>query len=625
MSNVLHDESAVLRQERVQAWGRLLAVVLFVATLFVLSPEPDQIRASRLAAVTVLMSVLWLTQAIPIAATSLVPLALFPLLGIATAEATSKAYINRNVFLFLGGFVIALGIEKWGLHRRLALSIVCLIGSSPRRIVLGFMLATAFLSMWISNTASTLLMLPIGLALLSSLRETGQEAEVETSPDSLPRAAAEPAGTETADQPAAQTADSPEDSTPEPLVRLGIALMLGIAWSASLGGMTTLVGTPTNVAFAEIWDRTFVHPPHPPGGPPAASSTGAATGTGNAAGTGQSATEAGLRAPELSAGTWMTGFVPIGAVLLLCAWGVLVWRLLPLPGAGKFGRRFFRERLQALGPPRRTEILMATVFAVTAVLWVTRRAVRVGSVTFMPGWSDLLREPLAAHGVAVSGIHDSTIAMLMAVLMFFIPAGRDSRGQRQFLMDWKTAERLPWGILLLIGGGFALASAFSSTGLSSWIGTEFAAAVAGWPLWMLVGGTCLLLTFLTELTSNVATVSTLLPVLASVSVRLEIDPRLIMFPAAIATSCAFMLPIATPPNAIVFGSGRVPMGAMVRTGLVLNLVCVFVLTAATFGLLVPHFGINTRSMPAWADPPAAAAQKTPQPPATESSIPVTAP
>ena len=566
------DATSHLRQERIQAAGRLLAVVLFVAVLLLPVDDPQRLPAARLAAVTVLMALLWLTQGIPIAATSLIPLALFPLLGIASAADVSKAYINRNVFLFLGGFVIALGIEKWGLHRRLALTTVCVIGSSPRRLVLGFMLATAFLSMWISNTASTLLMLPIGLALLTSLKEAGHGTGSTTAdPASSP---ATPVSSPASDTP---MTGAPVDGLPPKdsaaLGELGIALMLGIAWAASIGGLTTLVGTPTNVAFVEIWDRSFVQP-------------AAAAGTG-------------VLAPELSAGEWMTGFAPIGAMLLATAWLLLSWRLESLPGARGLGRTFFRERLRALGRPARTEILMATVFAITAVLWVTRRALRLGSMTLLPGWSDVIREPLASRGIAVEGIHDSTVAMLMALSLFFIPAGRDSRGRRQFLMDWQTAERLPWGILLLIGGGFALAESFSSTGLSAWIGGEFAALMEGWPLWLMVGATCLLLTFLTELTSNVATISTLLPILAAVSLELNVDPRLIMFPAAIATSCAFMLPIATPPNAIVFGSGMIPMQSMIRRGILLNLLGVVILTVGTFGFLVPHFGIQTKSMPAW--------------------------
>ncbi|MBW3541462.1 MAG: SLC13 family permease [Planctomycetes bacterium] len=541
--------------------GKLVAVALFAAILLAPNPVAERSQSSvaqpgataqpatlslpaqRLAAVTALMAVLWLTQALPMAATSLIPLAAFPLLGIQTAEEVSHAYIDASVFLFLGGFIIALGIEKWGLHRRIALHIVRLVGSGPRRMVLGFMLATAFLSMWISNTAATLLMLPIGLALVSQLVE-------------LSRGDAPPT---VANAPGASAID-----------RFTLVLLLGIAYAASIGGFTTLVGTPTNVQFQKIWAETF----------PAA--------------------------PRFSVGLWMAAVVPIGVLYLLLAWGVLTWGLPPLPGGRRFDRRFFTDRLRALGPPSGAEIRMFLVFAVTAALWITRKAFAFGETEILPGWGDWVSGRLTAAGVdpeiAREAMHDSVVAIGMALAMFVIPARRDEFGRTEYLMDWETAERLPWGILLLIGGGFALADAFQSTGLSAWVGGAFAQAVAGWPVWLLVAAVCFLLTFLTELTSNVATISTILPVLAGTAVAIEVDPRLIMVPATIATSCAFMLPIATPPNAIIFGSGRVSIGQMARYGIWLNLLGVVLITAATFLLLVPQLGISLTTPPTWSQP-----------------------
>ncbi|HUG91259.1 MAG TPA: SLC13 family permease [Planctomycetaceae bacterium] len=540
-----------LASGRVALAGKLVALGLFAAIL--LLPNSGDAgalppAAQRLAAVTALMAVLWLTQALPIAATSLIPLAAFPLLGIQTAEAVSAAYANASVFLFLGGFIIALGIEKWGLHRRMALHIVRLVGAGPRRIVLGFMLATGFLSMWISNTAATLLMLPIALALVTALGE-------------LPAAQPGPPA-DAGEEPAAQRAG---------FDRLGLALLLGIAYSSSIGGFTTLVGTPTNVAFQRIWRLEFPE------------------------------------APEFSVGVWLAAVLPIGAIMLVAAWLTLVRGLPDLPGTERLDRRFFTERLRALGRPSRAEWLMLAVFVATALLWIFRDPLLIGEMQVLPGWGELVERRLVGAGVspdvARRTLHDSVVAIGMALLMFVIPARRDEYGRTEYLIDWQTAVRLPWGILLLFGGGFALADAFGATGLSEWIGRHFASAVGSWPPWLLVAAVCFLLTFLTELTSNVATISTFLPLLAATAVSVGVDPRLILVPATISTSCAFMLPIATPPNAIVFASGRVRMGQMARYGFALNLIGVVVVTLATFALLVPQLGISLGAVPEWARRP----------------------
>ena len=529
---------------RLPTIGKIVGCLLFFLVWFYPAPADLPPAAQRLAAVTALMAVLWLTQAIPIAATSLVPLALFPLLGIQSAADVSKSYISKSIFLFLGGFIIALGIEKWGLHRRMALLVVRLLGTSLKRIVLGFMLATAFLSMWISNTASTLLMLPIALAMISSLHDLSPTSEL--------------------------TASTTNGPASDVMPRLTLALLLGIAYAASIGGLTTLVGTPTNVAFIGIWENEFP------------------------------------LAPEMSAGRWMVAVAPLGIVLLLCTWGVLVWRLPRFPGGQMLDHSFIGDKLRQLGRPSLAECLMLVVFASTALLWIFRRPLQFGAFTFPYSWGVPLQSGLIHLGVdaqlAGKYVDDSTVAMAMALLMFFLPAARDKDKRWQYLMDWETAARLPWGILLLIGGGFALAGAFTGTGLSEWIGVRFADGVQDWPLWLLIAAVCLLLTFLTELTSNVATVSTLIPILASVSPKLGIDPQLILIPATISASCAFMLPIATPPNAIVFSSGRVRMGDMARYGIVLNLLGVLLITAATYLFIIPQFDISLDGLPDWATP-----------------------
>ena len=538
------EEAFESRGGRTGAVGRVVGGALFL--LILLGPNPAGLNPSgrRLAAVTLLMAVWWLTQAIPIAATSLIPLVAFPLLGVQSAAQVSAAYINRSIFLFLGGFIVAMGIEKWGLHRRMALHVIRVLGSSPKRVVLGFMLATAFLSMWISNTASTLLMMPIGLAMLTSLHEASGFVSVEP--------------------PAA-------DGTPQrhpALEELATVLMLAIAYSASIGGLTTLVGTPTNIAFAEIFQTTF----------PAA--------------------------PAISVGQWMATMVPLGVAMLIAAWLLLVRRLPPIPGAETLNRRFFADRLRSLGAPSRAELMMFAVFGMTAWLWMFRTPLQLGRTLQLPGWGPWLTGRLSGWHVAPGAIDDSTVAIAMALLMFILPAGSpDAEGRRQALMDWKTARGLPWGLLLLFGGGFAIAGGFKATGLSAWLGDRFAVGLSTQPIWLIVIGTCLMMTFLTEFTSNVATVTTLMPILAAAAVKMQMDPRLIMIPATVSASCAFMLPIATPPNAIVFGSSQVSMGRMARSGLALNLLGVLLVTAVTLMLLVPQFGIALEGLPTWITPP----------------------
>jgi sodium-dependent dicarboxylate transporter 2/3/5 len=473
----------------------------------------------------------------PIAAVSLIPLVAFPLLGIQSAREVSKAYIDENLFLYLGGFVIALGIEKWGLHKRIALHIIRVLGTGPRQVVLGFMAATAFLSMWISNTASTLLMLPIGLALIASVRELSEGSS--------------------------ETSD-----------RFAAVLMIGIAYAASIGGLTTLVGTPTNIAFLGAWSQQFPLSKHPD-------------------------------VPTISAGEWMLAMFPIGLVLLLCAWGLLTFRLPSRLGERPLERSFFTERLRALGRMASAERRMLVIFVVTACLWIFRKPLTIDETQLIPGWGDELAgflawfPPTSDWGVTPAMLHDSTVAIGMSLLMFVIPAGRSLEGQPRMLMDWSTANRLPWGILLLFGGGFAIAGAFTTTGLSKWLGAEFGNVVRDWPPWLLVVAVCLLMTFLTELTSNVATVSTLLPVLAATAMGIGVDPRLIMIPATISASCAFMLPIATPPNAIVFGSGKIRMSQMANYGLALNLIGVAIVTLGTFTLIAPLLGIPLDGSPGW--------------------------
>ena len=355
-----------------------LGLGLLVAPFVAAMPGPAR---STLGAAT-LMAVWWISVAIPIPATSLLPLVLFPALGVLPSGATAAAYANSTIFLFMGGFILALGIQRWGLHRRIALQVVRVIGTNPSRMVLGFMLATAFLSMWISNTATALMMLPIALAVATSMREAGDDG----GPDGL-----------------------------------GPALLLGVAYSASIGGLATPIGTPPNISFLRILEIFFPE------------------------------------APAIPFGRWLLAFLPLVIVLLPLAWSVLTRVAHRLPSSSRgAGRAVIREELRLMGPMSPAERRIFAVLLATALLWVSRGDLEVGGL-FIPGWAGAL-ERLIGEPFAAANLHDATVAVSMAILTFLLPGDPDDRGRRRPLMDWETAVRLPWGILLLFGGGFALAA-----------------------------------------------------------------------------------------------------------------------------------------------------------------------
>lgn len=526
--------------------GRWLAPLIFVGLLLCPAPAGLPVSAWRLLAVTIGMAVLWFTQALPIAATSLIPLCAYPLLGIQKADDVSKSYIDSNIWLALGGFVIALGIERCGLHRRMALHVLCSLGTSPRRLVLGFMLATAFLSMWISNTAATLMMMPIGLALLRTLEEIA--------------AGIKPTSTQ-----------SGIESTPSPmpwLPVLGTALVLGIAYAANIGGTLTPVGTPTNVVFLGMWRRQF------PG------------------------------APEVPSGQWIMSFLPFGILMILASWVVLTWYLPRQAQRNWLDADFFRSRLQLLGASTRGELWMLLIFVSTALLWVFRAKFQIGDEPLVMGWGLWLETTLKYLNIAgdfkATYLHDATVSIGMCLLMFCIPIEKDSQGRTTFLMDWETAQRLPWDVILLFGGGFAMAGAFETTGLAHWIGDLLTSGVTVRSIivWMLLITASL--TFLTEFTSNVATANMFVPIVASISVSLGYDPRLLMIPATISTSVGFMMPVGTPPNAIAFSTGRVRFDQMAKYGFVLNLIGIILVTVVTLVWMVPVMGISFDKLPDWA-------------------------
>ena len=507
--------------EQERSWWRLVSVVvglaLFAGILAapeipapVAGGEPLTGLPKRALAAAALVAFWWVTAPVPLAVTSLLPIALLPLLGVLPAENVSREYTNSSVHLFLGGMLLALAVQRSGLHRRFALRLLAAVGTAPGRLVFATMLASALLSMWISNVATTLMMLPIVLAVLETLEDT-------------------PGGRRDG---------------------LAVALLLGLAYGANIGGMATPIGTPPNMLFAGFYRQTYPDQ------------------------------------PAISFGRWMMAVLPLVAVAL----PLLAWGLTPKESGAddrKRIRQSLRRQTGTLGPFRGAERWMLAIFATTALLWIFRRPIPLGAAT-IPGWSGGLESLLHRLGwveFRADMVHDGTVAILGGTLPFFLRStGRDGRSTP--LMTWADTRTLPWGVLLLFGGGFAVAAAFQDSGLSAWVGAQMG-VMRGWPPWAVVAGVCLGVTFLTELTSNTATTAVLLPILAETANGLGVPPLTLILPATLSASCAFMLPVATPPNTIVFGSGRVPAGTMFRTGLVINLVGVVLVTAFSVLYMLP--------------------------------------
>ena len=463
------------------------------------------------AACAALMAIWWITEAIPLAATALLPLVLFPLFRIVPAKLTAMAYADSNIFLFLGGFLIAIAMQRHNLHKRIALKIICLLGTSPRKILLGFMLATAFLSMWISNTATTMMMVPIGIAVIEQVKAM-QNGTVKA-------------------------------VTNQNSYKFGLALMLGIAYSSSIGGVGTLVGTPPNIIFSGMIKNMFPE------------------------------------LPEIDFVKWLAVGIPVVVVFLPLTWFYLSYvginlRKVEIVSGGEV----IQAERDKLGPLSVGEKLTLAVFLLTSLGWIFRKDLDFGSFQ-IPGWAGLLDVD--------SFVNDSTVAMLGALLLFVLPIDLK---KMDFVLNWDWAKRVPWGILILFGGGLALAKGIQNSGLDIWIGNGFQSLKATNPLFLILG-ICFLLTFLTEITSNTATITMFLPVLGAMSVTLGLTPFVLMIPATISTSCAFMMPVATPPNAIVFGSGYVQIKDMAKKGFFLNLMGVIIITLIMYFVAFPFLGL----------------------------------
>ena len=488
--------------------------LMFLATYLAPFPEAIPAEGQAVAAVAVLMASWWITETIPLGATALVPIVLFPVLGIQSTTDLLPSYAHWFVYLVLGGFMIGAAMQRWGLHKRFALWIISVIGSTPSRTILGFMIASAFISMWVTNTATTVMMLPVAAAVLEHIRKNvGDEAVAEVGP----------------------------------------ALMLSIAYASSIGGTGTVIGTGPNGIFVTQASKLF----------------------------GQ----------QIDFVTWLSIGIPCVVILIPITWLYLTRIAFKMPPPSAAAADVIAKERRALGSMSRGEKAVAVVFSLCAILWLTRRNVVIGSIT-IPGYESIM--PRTAEGKSM--VSDSTVAILGALLLFMIPV---NLSKREFVLDIKTAMNVPWDVLLILGGGIALAGGFASSGLSSWV-ADSAVVLKGLHPAIIVLVLTVVITFLTELTSNTATSTICLPVLAYAAVGLGQHPYLLMLPCCLAVSMAFMLPVATPPNAIAFASGYVRAKDMARAGFGLNLIAATTITVVTLLLITRLMGIELGVVPEWA-------------------------
>ena len=483
-----------------QILGLLLGPAVFIAMLLASGPADMPPSALKVAAVACLMAIWWISEAAPVAATALLPIVLFPVLGVMSTADTTTAYGNHLIFLFMGGFMIAVTMQKWHLHRRIAMHTIQVIGVSPDRMVLGFMLATSLLSMWISNTATAMMMLPIALAVISEVDQLRSAGE------------------------------GGSNASGEIKSNFGICLMLGIAYAASIGGVATLIGTPPNAILAGMVEQIY----------------------------GLTITFAG----------WLAFGLPLSVTMFIITWYYLTRIAYPLnqkaaPGIGQV----ISTELARLGPISRQERWVMAVFLLVSSAWILRGLINVP---------------------ALSLVSDASIAMTGALLLFVIPSDIT---KREFLLDWKTAASIPWDIIILFGGGFALAQGFIESGLSLWIADQMA-TLEGTSIITMIGVVTLIVIFLTEITSNTATATIMIPVLGALSIAMGLHPYSLMVPAAVAASFAFMLPVATPPNAIIFSSRYVTIPQMAKAGFWLNIIAVALISLFVLFLLPMIWGID---------------------------------
>lgn len=483
--------------------GLLLGPIVFALVLTFFKPKGLSPEGVSILAATLWIAIWWITEAIPIAVTALLPIILFPLTGALDLSITTGSFGHKYIFLYMGGFIIAIAIEKWNLHKRIALNIIKFIGTNVTRIILGFMIATSFLSMWISNTATSVMMLPIGIAIIQQLK------------------------------------DNPNTIANENTI-FGKALMLAIAYSASIGGIATLIGTPPNLVLAGVINDMYGY--------------------------------------EITFLQWFMFGLPISLILLFICWKYLTqyaftFKQKEFPG----GKDEILRQIKILGKISYEEKIIAFIFGLTAFCWITR--------------SFFLQKFLP-------NIDDTIIAIVFSVILFMIPSKKEINDRKDKIINWSEAVKMPWGIILLFGGGMAIAKGFDTSGLAVWLGNQMT-SFSIFPLAVIIILLVASVNFLTEITSNLATTAMLLPVLAPMALSIDVHPFALMIGAAVAASCAFMLPVATPPNAVVFGSGYLKIIDMVKKGVVLNIISIIIITLFVYFILPLLWDIDITQFPAY--------------------------
>lgn len=475
----------VLSRKQIKIILFLLALSLSVFTYFLI-PNDLFPNAPAVAAMIVFMAFLWVSELIPLAVTSLIPIIFLPSVGVGDLVQITAYYAKPIIFLFLGGFILAIGIQKTGLHKRIALFILHKIGDKPHQLILGFMMASAILSMWISNTATVMVMMPVGLSVLETAKSNGLSGKE--------------------------------------LTNMGIGVMLGLAYAADIGGMSTVIGTPPNMVFLEMFEILFPD------------------------------------MQQIGFVTWMIIVLPISILFLFSGWLVLTKLVFKLPSRRLMGgHKVIEMEYRKLGKMSADEKRAGLIFLLAAILWLTGSDIQVGEQFHISGWRSLLN---------LQEFKDAAVAIFAAILLFVVPSKMDSSKN---ILVWEDTKKVPWGILLLFGGGLALAGGFQISGLGELVGNGFASMQMNSPT-VAVFSVSFVLTFLTEITSNTAITNLILPIIAEASKAMQIDPRLLMIPATLSASCAFMMPVASPTQAIVFGSGYVRMRDMIKGGLWFNLI-----------------------------------------------------
>ncbi|GAB6281802.1 MAG: SLC13 family permease [Ignavibacterium sp.] len=488
--------------------GLLFAIIILLFFDF----DPTNPKVTRMTAVAILMAFWWVSEAIPLAATSLIPLILFPTLGIYNGEGTASTYFNSTISLFLGGMIIAIAMEQWNLHKRISLKIILMMGTNQSRIVLGFLIASAFISMWISNTATAVMMLPIGLAIITELEQ---------------------------------------EFSKEKIRNFTISILISIAYGSTIGGMMTLVGTPPNLSFVRILHIIFPE------------------------------------APDISFGKWLQLSLPIGLILVLVTWILLTKFVFKPNKEVLINKDVIKNEYNNLGKISFEEKIVGLIFLLTAILWIFRIDLELGFIT-IPGWSKIFKN--------ANFINDGTVAIAMSTILFLIPAKSKIKSKRILSAD--VFKKIPWDVILLFGGGFALAKGFIESGLSDFIGHLFINFKSISPI-LLMFIMSLFVKILTEFTSNTATAEMILPIAASISVALNINPLLLMLTVTFAASLGFMFPSATPPNAVIFGSQRIKIFDLVKAGFFLSIFSILLTVLIIYFLGIVLFGINLGILPDW--------------------------